>query len=125
MKIRIKGNFVRYRLTQSEVLQLKEKGLVSEETHFGPRPDQVFAYTLEADTSIADLSASFSNNTIRLLLPKSDADAWYDSDRVGFKTAIEVAPGVQLSLLLEKDFVCLDDTQEDQSDNYPNPLMSK
>jgi hypothetical protein len=25
-------------------------------------------------------------------------------------------------LLVEKDFVCLDNTIEDQSDNYPNPL---
>jgi len=32
-----------------------------------------------------------------------------------------VVPGVQLHLLLEKDFVCLDNTAEDQSDNYPNP----
>jgi len=26
-----------------------------------------------------------------------------------------------LKLLLEKDFVCLDDTDEDQSDQYDNP----
>jgi hypothetical protein len=29
--------------------------------------------------------------------------------------------GQSLKLLLEKDFVCLDHTDEDQSDNYPNP----
>jgi hypothetical protein len=33
--------------------------------------------------------------------------------------------GKELFLLLEKDFVCLDETIEDQSDNYPNPLMDK
>jgi hypothetical protein len=30
-------------------------------------------------------------------------------------------PAQELFLLIEKDFVCLDNTFEDQSDNYPNP----
>ena len=28
----------------------------------------------------------------------------------------------KLYILIEKDFKCLDNTIEDQSDNYPNPL---
>ena len=29
----------------------------------------------------------------------------------------------QVKLLIEKDFVCIDNTDEDQSDNYPNPNL--
>jgi hypothetical protein len=29
--------------------------------------------------------------------------------------------GTLLTLLIEKDFACLDHVDEDQSDNYPNP----
>jgi hypothetical protein len=125
MKIRIRGNFVRYRLTQSEVLQLKNDGLVKEETCFGPGAGQVLTYVLEADPIVQYLSASFSDNTIRMALPSQEANIWYDSNQVGYEHDIEVMPGQVLKLLLEKDFACLDDTDEDQSDNYPNPLLQK
>ncbi len=125
MKIRIRGNFVRFRLTQSEVLQLKNEGQVREQTCFGPGEGQVFAYVLESDPQLQQMSASFSNNTIRMALPLQEAQNWYDSNQVGFEREMEVMPGQMLKLLLEKDFACLDDTDEDQSDNYPNPLQAK
>jgi hypothetical protein len=30
-----------------------------------------------------------------------------------------------VQLLVEKDFTCLDNVEEDQSDNYPNPLAAQ
>ncbi len=42
-----------------------------------------------------------------------------NTDEVGF----ENEQG-KLFLLVEKDFTCLDNVSEDQSDNYPNPLAS-
>lgn len=30
----------------------------------------------------------------------------------------------KVNLLIEKDFVCIDNTTEDQSDNYPNPSLN-
>lgn len=121
MKIRIKGDFVRYRLVQTEVRQLSEGKRLVEHTRFGPAPEQVFSYALESKAGIEELRADFANNTITLFIPEQAAKAWPDEARVGFEVAYEVAPGVQLKLLLEKDFVCLDTTDEDQSDNYPNP----
>jgi hypothetical protein len=43
-----------------------------------------------------------------------------ETDKVGF----EGKHGA-LNLLVEKDFTCLDNVAEDQSDNYPNPLADK
>ena len=37
------------------------------------------------------------------------------------KLVTAIGKGKDLFLLIEKDFVCLDHTFEDQSDNYPNP----
>jgi len=42
------------------------------------------------------------------------------TDRTGFENN---AGGLQL--LVEKDFTCLDNVAEDQSDNYSNPLNEK
>jgi hypothetical protein len=44
-----------------------------------------------------------------------------DTDVIGFDNTIDMDNGRKLFLLIEKDFVCLDHTLEDQSDNYENP----
>ena len=41
--------------------------------------------------------------------------------QAGFENNMDFGDGKQLFLLIEKDFVCLDETIEDQSDNYENP----
>ncbi|MFY7861559.1 MAG: DUF7009 family protein [Chitinophagales bacterium] len=113
MKIRIKGNTIRFRLVKSEVQQLAEHGFVEERTDFG---DLVFCYRLESKAEINELNADFKNGKITMYIPESEAKLWNDSDRITYKNEFN-----KLKLLLEKDFVCLDHTDEDQSDNYPNP----
>lgn len=121
MKIRIKGNFIRYRLAQSEVKTLAETGYLEEETNFGA--GQKFGYALAAKEGISGLQASFENGKIKMFIPVDFAKNWFAEERVGFENEVEVAPGISLKLLVEKDFVCLDDSEEDQSDNFPNPNL--
>jgi hypothetical protein len=118
MKIRIKGNSIRYRLTMSEVEAFSSTGSVSESTSFGKNK---FHYSLVADPDIAALGAKFENNTITLMLPEKHAGTWAESSAIGFTNTLKLEGGELLTLLLEKDFTCLDETEEDQSDNYPNP----
>jgi hypothetical protein len=113
MKIRIKGNTVRYRLSKSEVKQLMEKGYVEEETIF---PTNTFSYKLLAKKEIECLEAEFLYHTITMFIPDIEAKSWYDSDQITYKNTYE-----NLTLILEKDFVCLDHSDEDQTDNYQNP----
>jgi hypothetical protein len=40
-----------------------------------------------------------------------------ETDKIGFEEA-----GGDIYLLVEKDFTCLENVEEDQTDNYPNPL---
>jgi hypothetical protein len=54
-------------------------------------------------------------------VPEWQAQQWTDSDEVGFQHIQLLPDGTELFLLVEKDFVCLDNTFEDQSDNYANP----
>jgi hypothetical protein len=115
MKIRIKGNSVRFRLTQSEVKQLCERGSVKEQTKLG---DKTFGYEVIMDAERNQLSAEFKNETVTLFLPKTLGKDWYENNEVGFEHQQN-----ELYLLLEKDFTCLDNTMEDQSDNYPNPKL--
>ncbi len=118
MKIRIKGNSIRYRLTKTEVEVFSKTGSFEDTTDFGNRK---LTYALKAKTGIALLEAEFSGDCICLYLAKEHSEQWFNSDQVGFSHTFQTAHGTSLSLLLEKDFVCMDNTGEDQSDHYPNP----
>ena len=118
MKIRIKGNSIRLRLSKTEVANFGTLGYLEEFTEIGT---QQFTYALAKSNSAKHLHASLTGQKITLHVPESIATEWTNTDIVGFQH-IELLPsGKELFLLLEKDFVCLDNTFEDQSDNYPNP----
>ncbi|MBK8846622.1 MAG: hypothetical protein IPO27_08815 [Bacteroidetes bacterium] len=117
MKLRIKGDSIRVRLTKTEVSQLCSEGSVTELTHIG---NHILAYELKTDAATEKLNAALSENKITILVSKSFAAEWNDNNVVGISCDVKSGTA-DLQLKLEKDFVCLDDTNEDQSDNYPNP----
>ena len=119
MKIRIKGNSIRYRLTKTEIDTFRKNGWLEEKTEF--LKDSSFHYRLEKRPGIENMEASFSGNRICIFVPENIAAEWTTTDVVGFDTKMKIDEGKELFLLIEKDFVCLDHTFEDQSDNYPNP----
>jgi hypothetical protein len=118
MKLRIKGNSIRIRLTKTEVSTLANSGYLQEQTIF---PNNKFAYCLQAVDEATGLSAILDNNKITLLVPKTFAADWPGNDVVGLDAKMQLTATESLYLLIEKDFVCLDETHEDQSDNYDNP----
>jgi hypothetical protein len=122
MKIRIKGNSLRYRLTRPEVERFSATGLVEERVNFG---DLALTYVL-CKTEADALFASFKDNRITLYLPSGLVDEWVNTDKVGFDQQMPLnGTEGNLYLLVEKDYTCLDKVEEDQSDNYPNPLLKK
>ena len=112
MKIRIKDNSIRFRLSQSEVTELGSAGKVSGYTEF---PGQTLTYAIER-TEDHLLSTAFAENRIVLRMPAGMVEEWISTERIGFG-----GQAGKVKILVEKDFVCLDNTLEDQSDNYPNP----
>jgi len=121
MKIRIRGNSIRYRLTKSEVQTFCTTGRFAETTDFG---DVMFTYALEAKEDIDTIDAQFEDGVITLFLEKVKGEDWFKTTQVGFSHSIKTKNGTVLALLIEKDFACMDETVEDQSDNYPNPKMT-
>ncbi|QNL48723.1 hypothetical protein H8S90_18320 [Olivibacter sp. SDN3] len=114
MKIRIKGNSVRYRLTKSDVEKLGATGFLEERSEFAGKT-LVYAINSTKDDT---LSADYVLDRIELRMPKVMIDELNNTDSVGFED--RTGP---VSLLVEKDFTCLDNVEEDQSDNFPNPLI--
>lgn len=120
MKLRIKGDSIRLRLTQTEVHLLGETGSVSETLHVGAGPG--FEYRLQAH-DVPDLAAARTADSLTVLVPAAWARGWFDNDTVGFSRAATVGADPSPSILVEKDFACLDE-RPDELDAFPNPDAS-
>ena len=123
MKLRIRDNSLRLRLTQTEVRTFKETGKVKAVIQFVKNPPLQLTYQLQkADCETVD--AGYEGDTIRVLVPENLSRQWTDTEMVGFGHQIDLGDGDFLTVLVEKDFQCLAvREEEDESDNFPNPKM--
>jgi hypothetical protein len=117
MKLRIRGNSIRLRLTQSEVETLKIKESIEEVVNFPAGESLTYRISL-ADA----LYASLSHNVLQVDIPKKDALEWIYSDELCLEEQTLTEKGEELSILVEKDLQCLTERSgEDESDAFPNP----
>ena len=118
----MKRNSIRLRLTQSEVKRLSDLGRVSETIDFGPDLGGGFTYALMVDADVKDIAATMGSGIITIVLPRSMAESWIETDMIGLKAEQPIEGGGELRLIIEKDFACLNPRPgEDLSDSYPNP----
>lgn len=120
MKIRIKGNSLRLRLSQTEIRKIEQDGVVSEAIAFGP--GQALVYSLERSDSLPEPKAIFTDSRIMVILPDKVVREWVSSDQISIMSSQDNATSEGLSLLIEKDFRCLTErAHEDEDDLFPHP----
>jgi hypothetical protein len=113
MKLRIKGDALRLRLTKSEVARLSDVGSVCEAIHFGERS---LEYEIRSVPVLEGPAADLDGMRIVVNVPKTLVDEWANSD------AVSIESDGEPRLLIEKDFACLSDRKnEDDADSFPNP----
>lgn len=120
MKLRIRDNSVRIRLTRGEVDSLRLQGVVAATTVFpGGRK---FQYRVESSPAIVNPAAFFSENTISIRLPETAVLAWATGEQVSLPGEQVLDDGAKLNILVEKDFACLAPREgEDEADMFPHP----
>jgi hypothetical protein len=117
MKLRIRGDSLRLRLSQAELTRLHETGEVGDRIGFGDRSLDYALVRADIDAP----RARFDGDRIEVALPHAIARIWIESDQVGIE-AEQASPTGTLRLLIEKDFKCLAPRPgEDDSDAFPNP----
>lgn len=119
MKLRIRGNTLRLRLTRSEVDEFASTGRFADCIAFGA--ERALVYAIER-TDAEAVSAVFDGAEIKVCVPAELADAWTKTDQVGFDAAYRTGDGDELEILVEKDFACLTPRDDgDTADNFPHP----
>jgi hypothetical protein len=123
MKIRLTRNSIRFRLKQPEVIIFEREGFLTEKAEFGSQEEDCLCFSLKSYDG-AELIIQKEKNKVVVSIPQKLADQWTGSNLVGLDKEVNTDGGKTISLLIEKDFACLDGTEEDNAGSYPNPLIN-
>jgi hypothetical protein len=124
MKLRIKGNSLRLRVSRSEVDKISRRERLEETIRFAPQVDAKLTYALEQAPSVSVPTVRYNGTEVTVLIPAAIADAWCRTDVVGITECVSLGDFGSLDLTIEKDFACLDRSEEENSDTFANPLAA-
>jgi uncharacterized protein DUF7009 len=121
MKLRIKGDSLRLRIAPSELARLMQAGRIEETIHFGQDADARLIYAVE-HADVRELAVRYEESSVTAIVPTGSARAWAQGDDVGVYGSVAVATG-RLEIAIEKDWACLDKSDSDHADTFPNPKL--
>jgi hypothetical protein len=121
MKLRIRGNSIRLRLKRGEVDQIAAGTSIVEKTRF---PGAVLTCRLEVSDGNS-IAANFDNGSLVVSLPRTRISEWASTGEVSLSEEQKLPDADSLSLLIEKDFSCLEPGHhrdcDDDADTFPHP----
>ena len=94
MKLRIKGDSLRVRVSRSEVARLLVGDCLEETIHFGQQENAKLTYALQLDPSVSKLTVQYTQNRVAILLSSDQANTWCVTDQVGIAEEISLGPTV-------------------------------
>jgi hypothetical protein len=121
MKLRIKGNSLRLRVSRSELERFASGERIVETIRFGPEPEARLTYALVWDEEIDKMTVRYISRTVTVQIPFASAYNWRSSDLVGLSARIDLGSVGILDVLVEKDFACMDQHHTENEDTFPNP----
>ena len=125
MKLRIKGNSLRLRITQSELARLDAGECVVETTRLSAEQNGTLSFSLKGDASVDEMTVNYQSSRIDVLVPVAEMRAWCGNDEVGVYGTQGVGDRESLEISVEKDYACLDRNAEDNEDTFANPRAGK
>src|SRR5437870_1908972 len=126
MKLRIKGDSLRLRLTRNEVDRLASEGIVEESIGFGASPHQSLIYRVRRDGSSSSIDAECADNELTVSVPTEITAQWIGTEEVGMEAHSDIGNGRFLHILIEKDFACLTPRPgDDDNDTFPHPAADR
>lgn len=122
VKLRLQFNSVRFRLKRQEVEQLARTGRVEEKILIGSGVGETFDYLLESTAAVSSSTATLTAHGIVVQVPSDEVMKWASTDQIGIEGRQPADSETSLQILIEKDFACIDGTDEENADTFPNPL---
>jgi hypothetical protein len=123
MKLRIKDNTLRLRVSRSDLALLIQNWRIDSTIYFTGNAEEKWTYAIELCPDCSSTTLRYRPGEVSVVVPDGEAKTWAGSDQVGMYASWELGQGQRLEILVEKDFACLDLSDADNEDTFPNPAM--
>jgi hypothetical protein len=121
MKLRIKGDFMRLRVSRSELEKLQNGERIDDTIHFSAAPESHLTYGLQLTAQSTPVRVQWEPHRVTVLLSEEQMTSWAMEEEVGIYATFDLGPNGSLDVLVEKDFACLDRSDEENLDTFANP----
>jgi hypothetical protein len=121
MKLRISGNSLRLRVSRSELERFQSGERIEETIHFAAAPEAKLTYALESALQPAPVKVRYGLNEVTVILSEARARIWGMEGEVGVYDTLDIGSVGSLDVIVEKDFACVDRSDAENSDTFPNP----
>jgi hypothetical protein len=123
MKLRIKGNSLRLRISRSELARFQAGGRIEQTIRFAEAPEAKLTYALESAVQSSAVRVRYGFQDVTVILSQDQARVWGAESEVGVYSNLDIGSAGSLGVIVEKDFACLDGTDEENNDTFANPLV--
>lgn len=100
MKLRIHGNSLRLRVSESDLSRLRWEGRL--ESWMGLGPNRRFTYSIEGSSEVDRIKALFENDSLTLLMPREWLDSWTETEN-RFESMQPIDGDQDLHIIIESD----------------------
>ena len=121
MKLRINENSLRLRVSRSELERFQSGERIEQTVHFAAAPEAKLTYALESALQSAPVKVRYESNEVTVVLSEARARIWGVEGEVGVYDTLDIDSAGSLDVIVEKDFACLDRSDAENSDTFPNP----
>jgi hypothetical protein len=121
MKLRFKDSSLRFRITQSDLANLIDTGRIEKTIYFAADENAGLTYALEHQPSSICATLRYQAPELTVVLSTAEVRAWGSSDQVGIYATVDLGAHGSLNILVEKDYACVDLSDADNHDTFPNP----
>ena len=118
MKLRIKGDSIRLRVSRSELARLQVGESLAESVHLAPGPAGVLQYVLAVDPQPPGVT--FRDSRILVRISSVQLARWTREEEVGIYLSFAVDQ-TTLEVSIEKDFACADAPADANEDTFAHP----
>jgi hypothetical protein len=119
MKLRIKGNSLRLRVTPSEVKQLLRHGVIREYFQFTVNPKDRLTYAVISSLSGVTMTVAYQLGNITVTVPDIQLKKWARCEDVGVYADVALGDDDGISVAIEKAFACLGRSDAENEDIFP------
>jgi hypothetical protein len=94
---------------------------VEDSIHFSSARDAHLTYALQSVEQSIPVRIECVPQTFVVLVAEEQLRHWSNEGEVGIYSSIELGHRGSLEVLIEKDFACLDRSDDDNADTFANP----